>query len=215
MPSWLFICIIALAGFNQHFNPYADVTAVVVIGSPADEVAVHHARLVHESPAAHFEVEFTLRHGCHFAALDATGVSRYFHAVTYAGDGLVRLEEVPGNADKVFVIANILRRPSAGEEYTKIFLRLDVLECDVRLQRVALELPGDLPVPVRRNFVQHRMVSPLLRPGNDRLETVLLQTVIRIQCIDRLSGLTDYNQYLIHFVSNIEPQQPIVNSENT
>jgi len=202
-----------MAGFNQHLNPYTHVAAVVVIRPPADKVAVHYARLVHEYPAAHFEVEFALWYSRHLPALNASGVSRYFHAVTNAGDGLVGLEEMPCNPHEVFVVSNVLRRPAAGEKYAEIFLRLNILKSNVRLQRIALEFPRNLPVPVRRNLVQHHVVSPLFRPRHDRLKTVFLQAIIRIKRIDRFSGITNYNKYLIHFASNIKLLHEIVNSE--
>lgn len=186
--------LISLAAcFDQHFDPYADVVTVVVVSAPADQIAVHNAWLVHESPAAHLKVEFAFGHSRHLPALHASGVSGYLHAVTYAGDGFVGLEKVPCDTDEIFVVAYVLRSATAREKYTQIFLWLDILKSNIRLQRVALEFPRYLPVPVGRNLVHDHVVSPLLGPGHDRLKTVFLQTIVRIQRIDRLGGVANYN----------------------
>src|SRR4051794_27095830 len=88
------------AGFAQQRHPRPDITPVVVVGSAADEVAVHHARLVDVDPAAHLQVETALGHGRHAAALDAAGAGRDLHPVAHAGDRLAGLEEVPGDGDE-------------------------------------------------------------------------------------------------------------------
>ena len=197
--------------FNQHLNPYADVLAVVVIRPSADEVAIHYTGLVNESPAAHFEIKFAFGHGRHFPALHASGVSWYFHTVANACDGLIRLEKMPRDTDKVLIIAYVFRCPAAREKYADIFLGPDVLKSNIRSQCVALELPRDLPVPVGRYLVHDHVISPLFRPGHDRLETIFLQAIVRIQRIDRLGGVTNYYKYLIHFASNIKLPHAVVN----
>ena len=83
----------------KHLDPDADIAAVVVVRPSADEVAVHDAGFVYESPAADLQIEPAFGDGRHPPAPDAVGVSWYLHTVTNTRDWFVPVEEMPGNAD--------------------------------------------------------------------------------------------------------------------
>ena len=173
---------------------------MVVIRSPADQIPVHHAGLVHESTPADLEVEFALWNRRHLAPINAICPGGNLHTVTYTRDGLVLLEKVSRYPHQILVIAKVFRRTTPREKDTCIIIGVDILKRYVRLYGVPLEFPCHLPVPVGRYLVQHHMITPFLRPCNHRLESILLQPVVGIKCIHRLCCLTDNNQDFIHRV---------------
>src|SRR5437588_5764572 len=70
----------------ERLNPRTEILAIVMESPAAEEISVHHARLVHIDAAADFEIELALRHRRHSPAFHAAGARRNFHAMTDAGD---------------------------------------------------------------------------------------------------------------------------------
>ena len=168
---------------------------VVVEGAAGEQVAVDDAGLVDEDAAAHLEVEPALGDAGHPPPADAVGPGRNFDAVADAGDRPVVVEEVLGDADQVGIVADIFRRPAAGEEDAGVVLGIDVLERDLGLDLVALPFAGDRPA--RADLVQHHLEEARLRPRDDRLEARLLQAEIRIEGVHRLRGVADDDEDLV------------------
>ena len=165
---------------------------MVMKGPAADEIAIHHAGLVHKNPAAHLDVKAAFGHQPPCGGLDATGAGRNFAPVADAGDRLVVLKKPLRHSDQVGIIADILGRPSPAEENAHVLFGLHVRKGHIRLNRVALPLPGDRPTGLY--LVQHHLIQPLRRRRHHRHEAVFLQAVIRIQRIDRLSRVADDDQ---------------------
>jgi len=69
---------LGVSGFFEHFDPWANVEAVVVEGATANEVAVDDAGFVDEDASGDFEVELAFGDGGHFAAFDTVGVGGAF-----------------------------------------------------------------------------------------------------------------------------------------
>jgi hypothetical protein len=87
---------------------------------------------------------------------------------------------VTRNADEVLIIPQIFRGTPAGKEYPEILLWLDVSKSNVRLNSVTFKFSCNFAVPIQRDLVKNHMISPFFRTSHNRLETILLQTVIRI-----------------------------------
>ena len=62
---------------------------------------------------------------------------RDFHTVTDAGNGLLLLEEVAGNAYQIFIVTQVFRRPASTEKDAKIVFGFHIQKkCDIRLQGI-------------------------------------------------------------------------------
>src|SRR3569833_1437506 len=114
--------------FPQHPHEFAHQRRVIMPGAGADQVAIDDVIAVDVFRAALLDVELALGDGGQRAALDDTGGGEDLDAVADHGDGLVLFEEVTGDAEEVFVVAQILRRTSAGNEESRVFLWFHVLE---------------------------------------------------------------------------------------
>jgi len=184
-----------VAGFFEHFDPRADVLAVVVEGAAADHVSVDHAGLVDERPAADFEVELALWDRRHPAAFDAIGGGRDFDAVADAGNRHVLSEEVFRHSHEVFVVADVLGSSSAGEEDAGVVFLFDFGEGDVGIDRVALPLFGNRPA--RFHFVQNHLVLTFLGSGDDGLKAGFDQSVVRIHRVERFRCVADDDENFV------------------
>ncbi len=170
--------------------------AVVVECSAADQIAVDHAGSIDVDASAHLQVEPTLGHRRHPPASHAVGPSGNLDAMTNAADRSSLFKEVPGHGDQVGIIPNVLRRPSAREEDPRIPCGVDLVECDIRLDRVPLPFLGDRPSWL--DFMKHHLKTSLLRTCHHRLHTRFDQPVKGIHRIERFGGIADDDQDLLH-----------------
>ncbi len=180
----------------EQLDPLTHVMAVVVKRAAAHQVAVDHARLVDERAAADFQVELALGHRGHPPPLDATGPGGDFYAVADGADGLVLLEEVPGDAQQVFVLANVLGGPAAAEKNAHVLGGIDVGKRDVGLDRVTFPFLGDRPAGLY--FVQHHLVAPLFGRRHHGHKAVFLQAIVGVQRVDRLGRVAHDDQHFVH-----------------
>ena len=100
----------------QKSHPGPHVMSMVVIGATAHQVAIDHAWLIDKNPSADLEIKLALGHSGHAPAFHTSSSGRDFHTVTDAGNGLLLLEEVAGNAYQIFIVTQVFRRPASTEK---------------------------------------------------------------------------------------------------
>ena len=188
--SWwerIWINLLSVAGFIKHLDPWGDKEAVVVEGAAADQVAVDDARFVDEDAAADFEVEFTFGDGGHLSAADTVSVGRDLDAVADAATGFVGVEHGLGDADKVFVVTDVLRGAAAAEEDAEVVVGVDFAEGDIGLDLVAFPFAGD--GPARSHFMHDHLVLAFFRGGDHGEEAGFLEAVVGVEGVDGFGGI--------------------------
>ena len=176
----------------EQRNPRADEAAAVVKGASADQVAVDDAGSVDEGATGYLKIKSALGHGRHLAALHTAGVGRNLNAVADTGHRLVFGKEMPGDADEILVVADVLRRPATTEKYADIVGWIDLGKGMVCPDLIALPFPGDRPAGT--NLVQHHLIGPLFRRNDDWAKPRLLESKKRIERVDGLGCIADYDQ---------------------
>ena len=161
----------------------------IVISASRIHVLVDDAGLVHIDAAADFEVELAFGDGGHAQTFDDVGAGRNLDAMADAGAWLLLFPEPLGDAQQVLVFTDVFRGTSAAEEDADVFLGIDVLEGDVGVDAVAFPFLRDRPTGL--HFMQHHLVLPLFRRGDDRLVAAFNQAVERVESVNGLGGVTD------------------------
>ena len=132
-------------------------------------------------------------HSVHAPAFHAAGTGGDFDTVADTRDGLVLREEIASDAKEILIFPDVLRGASAAEKDARVFLFLDVLESDLRLDRVALPFLGD--GPARLHLVHHHLVAAFFGRSDHRLVATLDQTVVGVEGIDRFGGVADDDEH--------------------
>ena len=101
--------------------------------SGGDEIAVNNNGLVNVRRLPLLNVEGALGDRRRSTALDTTGGGEDLYAVTDRGNRLRFLKKVPRDREKIFIVAQILRSPSAREEQPGELRRIDVAKRGRRL----------------------------------------------------------------------------------
>lgn len=173
--------------------------SVVVEGASADEVAIDHAGFIDEDATTDFEIELALGYGGHFAALHAAGVGGDLHTVADTGDGLVVFEEVSRDANEVFVVADVLRSATTGEEDPEVIIRIDIGERDIGLDGIAFPFFGDGPAWF--NLVHHHLVAASFGSRHRGDKTGFLKPVVGVHRIERFARIADDDQHAMWHVN--------------
>ncbi|MEY5016181.1 MAG: hypothetical protein RIS92_2539 [Verrucomicrobiota bacterium] len=186
-------------------NPRCYEVTAVVVGPSAKHVAVDHAGFVDVDAAADFEVELAFGDGCHAEAVNDACAGGDFDAVADAGHRKTFLPEPAGDAEEIFVFADVFRGTSAAEEDADIVLGVDVFKGDIGFNGVALPFFGD--GPARFDFVEDHLVAALFGGGDDGLEAGFDEAVKRVEGINGFSGVADdhENFWFIHGMAGNKP----------
>ena len=186
-------------------DPWCDEVSAVVVGPSAKHVAVDHAGFVDIDAAADFEVELAFGDGCHAEPFDDARACGDFDSVADAGHWKSFFPEPAGDAEEIFVFADVFGGTSATEEDADVVLGVDVFESEIGFYGIAL--PFFCDGPAWFDFVEDHLVSALFGCGDDGLEAGFDEAVKRVEGIDGFSGVADDHEDFgfIHGVAANKP----------
>ena len=125
--------------------------SVVVEGAAADKVAINHARFVHKNPAANFQIKSAFHHCRHPTAPHTVSIGGNLNTMTDTGYRFAGRKEMASDANKVLVVANVLRCSTARKKYPGILLFTNLSKRCICFDGVAFPLLCDRPA--RLHFV--------------------------------------------------------------
>ena len=93
------------------------------------------------------------------------------------------------DAQQILIFANVFRSATAAKKDACVLFRLDVFEGDIGINGIPFPLLGNRPA--RLDFMQHHLITPLLRSCHNWLVAPLNQPIVGIQSVDCFCGIAD------------------------
>jgi hypothetical protein len=120
--------------------------------------------------------------------------------MAYEADRQVLLEKVGADARHVWIVADVLGRPTAGDNQCRVPFGFRLREGEVH--REVSPGPLGVGIPSLLEIVDDQLYLGARRGSDVDLVARLAQTVDRVHCVQILGGVAHQDKYFLHCLSS-------------